>query len=333
MIVKELDTFTSTDSLARAGRKAEEDLSFYLRRAFADSPDLRVFNGLRLERDGDAAQVDHLILHRFGLLIIESKSVASRIRVNEQEEWSRFWNASWQGMPSPIRQAERQGAFLRQYLQAHREVLRNKALFGMVQKGFVSMNIDVLVSISDSGIIDRPKKLPLPQVVKADQITDQVHATFQRHRKADSLFNPNVTEGGWSLSQDEIERVSTFLLREHRPLRQGPQKESFESVTEPSPPASTPAVPFTPPDEPVPVLTCRHCQSSQVVILFGKFGYYAKCQVCEGNTQIRRLCTVCEQPEKIRKQGDQFFAACANCGTERPFFTNPVRTDTLRKAS
>ena len=53
MIVKELDLFVNGDTLAKAGRKAEENLAHYLYRAFKTSPDILVFNGLRLEKDGD----------------------------------------------------------------------------------------------------------------------------------------------------------------------------------------------------------------------------------------------------------------------------------------
>lgn len=45
-----------------------------------------VFNDLRLEQEQDAAQIDHLILHRYGATIVESKSVTTRIQVNEQGE-------------------------------------------------------------------------------------------------------------------------------------------------------------------------------------------------------------------------------------------------------
>ena len=63
MIIKELDPITSPDKRLQAGFKAEQQLAFYLRRAFADNPKIQVINGLRLRRQGDVAQMDHLILH------------------------------------------------------------------------------------------------------------------------------------------------------------------------------------------------------------------------------------------------------------------------------
>jgi hypothetical protein len=86
MIAKELDPFASDDALARAGRAAEEQLAFYLRRAFAKDQDFIVFNGLRLGHNGDFAQIDHLVAHPYGVIVIESKSVTTEVRVNEHGE-------------------------------------------------------------------------------------------------------------------------------------------------------------------------------------------------------------------------------------------------------
>jgi len=57
MIVKELDAMPDqADTITRAGRVAEEQLAFYLRRAFADDPAIRVLNGLRGEHAGRPVQ-------------------------------------------------------------------------------------------------------------------------------------------------------------------------------------------------------------------------------------------------------------------------------------
>ena len=50
MIVKELEPTACTDALARAGRRAEEQMAFYQRRSFAEDPQVRVFHDLRLDQ-------------------------------------------------------------------------------------------------------------------------------------------------------------------------------------------------------------------------------------------------------------------------------------------
>lgn len=327
MIVKELDAFAivNGDTLARAGRKAEENLAHYLNRAFKGSPDFLVFNGIRLEKNSDAAQMDHLILHRYGLIIVESKSVASRVRINEHEEWARFWNGDWRGMPSPIKQAERQGEFLRDIIQEHREQLRNKMLFGLKQGGFLTMPIDVLVSISDSSLIDRPRgKNALPEVCKADQVADRIQELHARYKKMEGGLLGIPRDPPYTLSRDEIERLSSFLIQRHQPLIQAASCRETGNFDCDAPVQL--AVPITLIIEKhFQVLQCRHCNADQIDIVHGRYGYYVKCLVCDKNTPLNRLCRKCGSKEKIRKDGRKFFAECAACTTSHAFHENAHR--------
>src|ERR1022692_2535205 len=142
MICKERDSreHPTHDKLSEAGAKAEEQMAFYLKRAFHDDSEAWVFNDLRYETDDDdAAQIDHLVLHRSGFILIESKSVTSKVRIHQNGEWERLWNNHWQGMPSPIKQVERQVEFLRTALDVCREQLLGKLIFGHGQVGFGSV--------------------------------------------------------------------------------------------------------------------------------------------------------------------------------------------------
>jgi hypothetical protein len=40
-----------------------------------------VFNDIRLQHDGEVVQIDHLVVHRHGMVVIESKSVSGEIHV------------------------------------------------------------------------------------------------------------------------------------------------------------------------------------------------------------------------------------------------------------
>jgi len=248
MVVKELDPFpagSAGDTFARAGRQAEEQMAFYLRRAFADRKDVYVLNGVRLERDGgDAAQIDHLIVHRGGMVIVESKSVHGRVRVNEHGEWVRVYGSKQQGMPSPIEQAKRQADFLRRYLNHHAPELTGKML-GLVQAYFGAMTVDVVVAISDTGIIDRPKKLPLPEVCKADQAHARIDEILARQRKDAGLLTGILTlsvNTGRELTRSEIEKILAFLPAHHRPYRPGKAEGTAATAPAPAPaPEPTPA--------------------------------------------------------------------------------------------
>jgi hypothetical protein len=244
MIVKDLDPFLGGTPQIRSGRRAEEQMAHYLKRAYGTSKDVFILNGLRLMADGEAAQIDHLVICRWGFIIVESKSVTQVVSVNEHGEWIRISGNRRQGMPSPIEQALRQAAFLHSYLAPHRAELLNagtisKALgllsperadairegirmwFGVTT--FAGVAQELLVAISDEAIIDRPAKLELPEVVKADQVPGKIKTILGRYRKANSLLtlraNPFDTADVVSeLSRGEMQRVAQFLVTHNQPL-------------------------------------------------------------------------------------------------------------------
>ena len=126
---------TDSEPRQRAGAAAERQMAHYLNRTFSQDPDAHVLHGLRLEnrerpeQDGSpgVCQIDHLIVHRLGMFIIESKSVTEEVRVRPDgsggDEWSRMYHGKDMGMASPIQQARRQSEFLRAFLQQHRQQL------------------------------------------------------------------------------------------------------------------------------------------------------------------------------------------------------------------
>ncbi|MBE9181249.1 NERD domain-containing protein [Oculatella sp. LEGE 06141] len=337
MIIKELDPFTATDLFSKAGRAAEEQLAFYLRRSFHDRKDLYIFNNLRLQQNGDAAQIDHLIFHKYGMVIVESKSVTCRVQINDYGEWTRVNGSRVKGMPSPIHQAKRQGDFLRAYLEQHVETLLKKFL-GFYQCNFSRMPIDILVAISDSGIINRPRKNGLPEVCKADQIPDKVLALFERRQKASNLLNFDSTDPLYALSDDAIARVIHFLLKHHHPLEvknanlSQPQASTSQAIPcyqesdreelpQAKPDAKRPQTngdPLQLSSKPI----CRYCQSADLAVMYGKYGYYFKCSQCDGNTPIKATCSACSEKGKIRKSRHQFYVDCDRCNASNLFYTN-----------
>jgi len=74
MIIKERNSaeHQETDKFSVAGAEAEEKMAFYLRRMFSNDKNIFVFNDLRFKDDSDdRVQIDHLILHRHGFIIVE----------------------------------------------------------------------------------------------------------------------------------------------------------------------------------------------------------------------------------------------------------------------
>lgn len=67
MILKDVDELATLDKYQKAGLSAEKQMAFYLKRAFGAEENILVINSLRLEKNDDAAQIDHLILHEYDI--------------------------------------------------------------------------------------------------------------------------------------------------------------------------------------------------------------------------------------------------------------------------
>ena len=70
------------DPRRSAGRQAERQMAHYLDRHFGKHTRLHVLHDVRIEHEGEVAQMDHVMVHGFGLAIIESKGVSTSVRIN-----------------------------------------------------------------------------------------------------------------------------------------------------------------------------------------------------------------------------------------------------------
>ena len=348
MIVKPYTRRTepSRSPQLHAGTAAEKQMAHYLHRSFANDPEVRVLHGLRLEdreqpeQDGSpgVCQIDHLIVHRYGMFIVESKSVTEEVRIRPDgsggDEWSRKYLGREKGMPSPIRQAERQSLFLRTILRRNREELLGrmpfgtrtlaKVLNGTDRRGFGEIPIQVVIAISDQGRIQRldgwkePRKSLRVFVTKADEVPDKIRRELEQHRKGASMLSIQLTNkyGLWSMQESEATHVAGFLAEQHvdglhtapaRPIRAVPDAPS--SPSRDMAPSGLEAK-----------AACKHCGATDLQAGF-HYGYFWQCGVCDGTTNIPTECASCGtkgrrgKGVRIRKKGKSYFRDCETCGT------------------
>jgi len=333
MIVKELDPLVSDDKYAKAGYRAEVTMAHYLKRYFKESTDIHVLNSIRIEHDNDAAQMDHLVIHPFGMIIVESKSVHGKLQIKDDGQWIRRYSDYSKGMASPITQAKLQGNFLRSVL--------NKA--AKPEGFFNKMPIDILVSISDEGEIWWPPSGKLDEVWKADQICDRIEALI--------VESSRLAEGKPFLVSSHASKLSEYLCKVHKPLiKQESKGEAGKVIEQEQKPKTKGFVKYAkafedkfkeiasaaipkgfdvkmqkePSQQGKAVRAgklCRFCGSFNLEIKYGH-SYYFHCHDCTKSTPIHSICPSCNNLEKLRKQGKQYFVECVRCGTSHLYYTN-----------
>lgn len=313
MILKDVDEQATLDKYQKAGLSAEKQMAFYLKRAFGNEENILVINSLRLEKLDDAAQIDHLILHEYGMIIIESKSVSTKVAVNEYGEWARAVNGKAQGMPSPVKQAQRQAEFLKKYLTPFTDVLLKKVVG--IQLKFDKMPIDIIVAISDQGIINRPKKQidDLNYIRKADQVVDKINEILAKYKKEDAVLRPTL-KMPYYLGKAARKNTSQFLLKRHKPYVSGDVPPSKDQKISPQKKVSPVAAKQW--------AVCGKCNGKSVLVAYGKYGYYIKCKDCDQNTAIKESCPTCKDKLRVRKQKENFFLDCKTCEKSKPYHKN-----------
>lgn len=339
MILKDKTQTSSASIKHDAGIQQERDVAFYLRRAYKDRDNVMVLNDVRIQHDGETAQIDHLIVYTYGFIVVESKSIRGEVNVNEYAEWSRSYKGQWSGMPSPIKQAELQLRLLKQHICANDKKMIGKFLG--IQQGLGARCYDVFCAISSDAIIDRSKapKDVAEKLVKSEFIADALDKKMNFKKFYNVLGKVYDTRP--TFSSNELQNICQFLLGNTpqlasnsvnevpaawpAPVQMKPTADDHsialpKQASEPvSPKFKTAAKPAA-----LPTITaqCKHCgDCSALSPQSGRYGYYVQCGKCGGNTPLKRPCAGCKSPNtKVSKRRHCYVLTCLDCGEKAVVF-------------
>ena len=186
----------------RLGAKAESDAAYQLDFDLRDSKHWAVIHDLRIDLEGQVAQIDHLVISRMlEVFVCESKSYTGGVKVNEHGEWSTFRDRRPIGIPSPVEQNRRHIKVLEQVTK--RGLVRLPRRIVTIKPTFRN-----IVLVSKDGLITRPrKKLPeLDSVVKVDQ--------FRTHLLSREISNSQVLK---FVTSDTLAAFGRQLVALHSP--------------------------------------------------------------------------------------------------------------------
>ena len=293
-----------------AGEKQERDVAFYLRRAFKDSDDYIVINDYSFTYNEENAQIDHLIIHRFGFLIIESKSIYGEVKINSNEEWSRSYKGAWAGIASPIKQAEMQLNLLKSMLAENKAQFLGKIL-GM-QQGVRGRKWDAYCAVSNSCILHRdnmPKDINA-RIIKSESIEEAVRSI------GDRSYLSKIVSTEPKFSNDEMESIANFLMSQANNLECSNLMETASEKISPTPKVSDTDISL-----PVSTFACKKCgEVHRLNGMYGKYGYYVNCQTCGTNTSMKQPCPSCQSNSvKVTKKRSEYWLIC-DCSQQSLLF-------------
>lgn len=323
MILKTKSPQNAKSAQAIAGQQQEQNVAFFLRRAYKGNPEVLVINDFKFSFNDETAQIDHLIVYPYGFVLLESKSIKGHVKVNKQQEWTRSYSKQWSGMPSPIKQVELQQVLLKQLLNHHRLDVLGK-MFG-IKQGFRGRCWDHLCVVSSDAIIDR-KSMPKAvseKLVKSEFLVEKLQKIMKLRNKIIRVVNVYDTRPYFN--KEELNSIGSFLINQHLDTTAEP---SIAPQADPklAQPIAIPVVTRPQPIEQASVveattiirvaLQCKHCgESTNYTPMYGKFGYYIKCNQCTKNTPMKQACPQCKNKQtRVQKSQETYTLNCQECG-------------------
>ena len=191
-----------------AGNRGEENSAYFIDFYYRHSPNWAIIHDLRIEYNGNIAQIDHLLINRFlEFYILEFKSYAYGIKITDRGEFLVWHKNRYIAIESPIEQNNRHVYLLEKFLRE--ENILPKRLGINIEPKFRPF---VIVSPKSNVIRPPTKKFNTDQVIKSDELFKQIQ---------EDTDNANLVEVFGSvaklISTETLIEFSKRLVSFHKP--------------------------------------------------------------------------------------------------------------------
>jgi hypothetical protein len=188
------------------GTAGERDAAHYLDLSFSDSKNHAVLHDLRIEADGQYAQIDHLIVGRaLYFYLLETKTYRGSLHINEHGEFMVEYEGERRyGIESPLEQSRRHETVLRKVIER----------LGITGRAGLAPTFIHVVMVHPKAIIHRPPadKFDTSMVIKADQFATW-HSQY-----VDKLGFGSALAGILNMrGRDTVKEWGEMLKDKHRP--------------------------------------------------------------------------------------------------------------------
>ncbi len=194
-------------SSLQKGYYNEKQVAYILDHAFGDKQNTLVLHDLRLEYNGQVAQIDHLLINSGAIYILESKYFSQKLHIDKQGNWIAKYDHAEYSIPSPVEQNRRHIALLKKILEAYDLIPSRLGIK-------VSLNFFDFVLISTNCILEG--EVP-SNVIKADTIETTLHQKWDE--ECDRYFWLNTFKLAANIiTHSEMSSIAKTLLSLHKPL-------------------------------------------------------------------------------------------------------------------
>ena len=113
-----------------SGIEAEKENAYYLNFEFNKSKNVILLHDLRLEHNGKTAQIDHLLISRFGIELLETKSSQGIMTINDDGSMTLVNGKYTNTYPNPLEQSKRHASVLKDFISDSELLSKRIGIFG-----------------------------------------------------------------------------------------------------------------------------------------------------------------------------------------------------------
>ena len=189
-----------------AGERREKDSAYFVNFYFGKSKNWAVIHDLRIEHNGQVAQIDHLVINRFmNIYVLETKNFHYGLKITPEGEFLVYDGRRYFAIESPIEQNERHIFLLSKAIEHHN--IMPTRLGVVIQPRFSSY---VLMSPTSRIIRPSHSKLDTSRVIQSD------HAFSKIKKDADNMSTAAILK---VCSKETLEAIAKKLAKLHRPAK------------------------------------------------------------------------------------------------------------------
>ena len=197
--------FIDTDlKKLKSGIEAEEENAYYLNFEFEKSKHLILLHDIRLEHDGRTAQFDHLLISRFGIELLETKSSKGEMTISEDGSINLKNGKYTNTYPNPLEQSRRHGVVLRDFIDS---------------KDLLSKRIDIFdgIEITSKVLINPKTTLTNKKLPEGFERADSFVSKRRKEIDGLGIFKVlSTVSKGYSI--DKAKEIAQMLVDAHKPV-------------------------------------------------------------------------------------------------------------------
>lgn len=191
-------------NMLQSGLDAEKQNAYYIDFYLKDNNNLLVLHDIRIEHNGKSAQIDHILISRFGIELLESKSFKGELTINEDGSLKVSGFNKVQAYPNPLEQSRRHAKVVEELVKDKTDLGKRVNLLGGIE-------VDSRVLINPNTPMTN-KNLP-EHFVRGDAFLTQ------RNKEIDKIgILKSFKLVSKMISIDTVKEIAQLLVDAHKPI-------------------------------------------------------------------------------------------------------------------